>query len=145
MCIFPLSCLDARGNSLFGAPGGPGSQFSRGYDSGETSAYSPSPAYRPKYTKQPQQQQSPQHYRVHEDDDAESPGRYEDDGSSAFDGAGDYSSHSPFRAPAAQTRLGENSHKDGGDRQQPHTFGGGYAFEFTGGGGGGAAPASLDF
>lgn len=66
--------------------------------------------------------------------------KYEDDGSS-FDGAGDYSSHSPFRAPASPAHSVYNSasnnlQKDNGafdnDERQPHSFGTGYAFEFGG-------------
>lgn len=133
---------------LFGAPGGPGSQFSRGdpsggrYDSGE--AYAPSPAYKPKYSK-------PQHYRVREEDDGgELAARYEDDGSSSFDGTGDYSSHSPFRTPSSQLQahavaFSGSPAKDDGQydskeqqQQQPHSFGGGYAFEFAGTDNGGA-------
>lgn len=115
-------------------PGGPGSQFSRGSDlnsvakfypnSGESYG-SPSP-YKSKYSK-PQQ-----HYRVREDISAEAP-RFDDDGSSSFDGTGDYSSHSPFRAPSSPAQF-DNSQKDegsfGSDERQPHTFGNGYAFEF---------------
>lgn len=124
---------------LFGAPGGPGSQFSRGdfnsagrfdHNSGEAFGSPPS-SYKAKYSK-PQQ-----HYRVREDNSAELAGRYEDDGSSAFDGAGDYSSHSPFRAPtAAYAGAGDSSQKDdeslSSNERQPHSFGSGYTFEFGG-------------
>ncbi|XP_026818667.1 cuticle protein 2-like [Rhopalosiphum maidis] len=137
-------------NRLFGAPGGPGSQFSRGdfngggrfdHNSGEAFG-SPSP-YKSKYSK-PQQ-----HYRVREDNSAELAARYDDDGS-AFDGAGDYSSHSPFRAPSTQAHAtyngaSANSEKDDGsfnsNERQPHSFGSGYAFEFGGSNNnGGASP-----
>ncbi|VVC33935.1 Insect cuticle protein [Cinara cedri] len=131
-------------NRLFGVPGGPGSQFSRGsadlngaskfYGNSAESYGSPSP-YKSKYTK-PQQ-----HYRVREDISAEAP-RFDDDGSSSFDGTGDYSSHSPFRAPSSPAHgpyasaAADNSQKDdgsyGSDERQPHTFGSGYAFEFGG-------------
>lgn len=123
---------------MFGVPGGPGSQFSRGdlssagrfdHNSGEAFG-SPSP-YKSKYSK-PQQ-----HYRVREDNSAELAARYEDDGSSSFDGAGDYSSHSPFRTPSSQTHAaysgaGDNSQKDDGtfNSNEPHSFGSGYTFEF---------------
>lgn len=133
---------------LFGAPGGPGSQFSRGRDSnsaakldhsinysGESFVGTPLP-YKSKFSK-PQQ-----HYRVREENSAELAARYEDDReSSALDGAGDYSSHSPFRAPSSPARAtryngasaegspNDDSSSDGNDRQ-PHTFGSGYAFEF---------------
>lgn len=125
---------------LFGAPGGPGSQFSRGdssggrYDSGE--AYGP---YKSKYPK-------PQHYRVREEDDGgELAARYDED---AFDGTGDYSSHSPFRAPSSRlpAAFGGSPAKDDGppfdskeQHQQPHSFGSGYAFEFAGTDNGGTA------
>lgn len=144
---------------LFGAPGGPGSQFSRGpsfnggaFDhhrsSGEAfGAASPSP-YRPKFSKQ--QQQQPQHYRVREENSAELAARFaEDDGSSAYDGAGDYSSHSPFRAPSAPVHGYGKAADDGSgggfnsdeQQQQPHSFGSGYAFEFGGANNG----ASVEF
>lgn len=131
---------------LFGAPGGPGSQFSRGdfgggaYGSGEAFAapYKPS-----KYPAKPQRLQ---HYRVREENSAELAARLEDDGSSAYDGAGDYSSHSPFRAPTYPARpayrvaAAANRPKDDGEQyadnsdeqQQPHSFGNGYSFEFGG-------------
>lgn len=125
---------------MFGAPGGPGSQFSVGnlnsadrFGSNSGENFGP---YKSKYSK-PQQ-----HYRVHEENSAELAGRYEDDGSSAYDGAGDYSSHSPFRAPSSPAHVAyggasDSSQKDdesynSNERQQPHSFGSGYAFEFAG-------------
>lgn len=138
---------------LFGAPGGPGSQFSRGRDSNVAAKFdysgegfgSPLP-YKSKYPK-PQQ-----HYKVREENSAELAARYEDDReSSAFDGAGDYSSHSPFRAPSSPARpsnyngaSAESSQKDDGSSDGPHTFGSGYAFEF-GGTNNGPAAVSAEF
>lgn len=128
---------------LFSAPGGPGSQFSRGdfssagrFDHNSDEAYGPPSQYKSKYSK-------PQHYRVREDDSNE---QYKsDDDESSFDGAGDYSSYSPFRAPASPAYVpnnnggaGDHSPRDddgaydSDERQQPHSFGNGYAFEFGG-------------
>ncbi|XP_025425378.1 uncharacterized protein LOC112694187 isoform X2 [Sipha flava] len=129
-------------NRLFGAPGGPGSQFSRGdfntpskynYDDGES--FGPPAPYKSKYSK-PQQ-----HYRVHEENSAELEGRYDDDGSSAYDGAVDYSSHSPFRAPPSPVQAAAYSggasdnlqkNDESSNERQPHSFGRGYTFEFAG-------------
>lgn len=79
---------------------------------------------------------------MREENSAELAARYEDDGSSAFDGAGDYSSHSPFRAPSTPARVAysgvsaENLQKEddsfNSNERQPHSFGNGYAFEFVG-------------
>lgn len=130
---------------LFGAPGGPGSQFSRGdfnspgrYDHNDGESFGSPAPYKSKYSKH---QQPQQHYRVREENSAELSGRYEDDGSSAYDGAGDYSSHSPFRAPSSPIQAAaysggasDNSQREdeSSNERQPHSFGGGYAFEFAG-------------
>lgn len=128
---------------LFSAPGGPSSQFSVGnfnnsdrFGSNSGEAFNSPLPYKSKYSK-PQQ-----HYRVHEENSAELAGLYEDDGSSSYDGAGDYSSHSPFHAPSspvhvAYSSVNVNSQKDddsynSNERQQPHSFGSWYAFEFAG-------------
>lgn len=127
---------------LFGAPGGPGSQFSRGdfnspgkYDHNDGESFGSPAPYKSKYSK-PQQ-----HYRVREENSAELSGRYEDDGSSGYDGAGDYSSHSPFRAPSSPVQAAaysggasDNLQRDdeSSNERQPHSFGSGYAFEFAG-------------
>lgn len=142
-CINIITNIVRNAVRLFSVPGGPGSQFSRGTDLSNIAKFypnsaesygSPSP-YKSKFSK-PQQ-----HYRVREDVSVETP-RFDDDVSSPFDGTGDYSSHSPFRAPSSPAHgpfngaISDNSQRDddsfGSNEQQPHTFGSGYAFEFGG-------------
>lgn len=137
---------------LFGAPGGPGSQFSRGdpnsgrYDHNSGESFGPSPQQY-KSAKFPR---PPQHYRVREDNSAELSARFDDDGSSTFDGPVDYSSHSPYRAPpstAFSGRTAGDSQKDdiNSEERQPHSFGSGYAFEFAGTDNGGETGVSAEF